>query len=94
MTRIRDLVIPPVAIRPEVPDPYEGERSHIEEGVCMRLGCGQKRAPHPDGGGETVLCEAHLEEVLRGEAKAPPLRRNLDYVSLARSSFLSAEDKD
>lgn len=64
------------------------------EKYIRRLGCGQKRAPHPDGGGETVLCEAHLEEVLRGEAKAPPLRRNLDYVSLARSSFLSAEDKD
>ncbi len=50
---------------------------------CMRQreGCDQLRM------GNSVLCEVHTEEVLRGERRAPPIRQNIDYKAVARKSL-------
>lgn len=77
----------PIIRRPVIPDPYAGERCVNQPGICMRQGCGQKRWAHPYKG-ELVLCEDHAEEVFRGEAKGPPLRRGIDYQFVARPTFL------
>jgi hypothetical protein len=77
----------PIIKRKLVPDPYEGERSVYEPGICMRAGCGEPRWQHPEKGA-LVLCQDHAEEVFRGEAKAPPLRPVRDYVSVGRKVFL------
>lgn len=62
---------------------------------CMRDYCSELRWMNYDGkGGESVLCKEHTEEVLRGEAKAPPLRRNIDYQSVGRKTFLVTELPD
>jgi hypothetical protein len=68
-------------------NPYDGERPVYKPGICMREYCGDSRWIHPEKG-EMVLCRHHTEEVMRGEAKAPPLRRHLDYISTARKTFL------
>lgn len=75
-------IVFPIIKRPEIPDPYKGERCCREPGICMREFCGLPRA---EG---SVLCEDHTGEVLRGEAKAPPLRCNIDYQSTMRKTFL------
>jgi len=54
---------------------------------CMRWGCQELCWIHPERG-RLVLCRDHAEEVFRGEAKAPPLRRNIDYVSVPRRTLL------
>ncbi len=77
----------PVIKTEPVPDPYAGERSVYEPGICMRRGCGEPRWKHPEKG-ELVLCQFHAEEVFRGEAKAPPLRQNRDYDGSSRRTFL------
>ncbi len=87
-TKMTDFVFPlirrPTDLRP---DPYAGQPNVYEPGVCIRAGCGHPRA-HSTNGAETVLCEVHLDEVLRGDACAPPLRRHLDYQSSARRSLV------
>lgn len=45
----------------------------MPENKCRRTFCYKECAPHPETGGETILCEAHLGEVLRGERRAPPI---------------------
>ena len=52
---------------------------------CMR--CSEPRWKHPTEG-EIVLCEAHGFEVALGLRRAPPLRRNIDYSSAGRRTFL------
>jgi len=47
------------------------------QGECLRDSCGEPRWKVPTS--ESCLCRDHTLEVLRGEAKAPPLRRNIDY---------------
>ncbi len=54
---------------------------------CMRGFCDERRWVHPEKG-HLVLCREHAEEVFRGEAKAPPLRRGIDYQSVARRTLL------
>lgn len=54
---------------------------------CMRYGCPKERWIHPEKG-ELVLCQEHAEEVFRGEAKAPPIRRCIDYQSVYRKCLL------
>lgn len=49
---------------------------------CMREGCREERFE------DSVLCKDHTDQVLRGEAKAPPLRRGIDYHSIGRKTFL------
>lgn len=62
----------PIVRREIKPDLYAGEQCCYEPGICMRLGCGLPRWIRPEEG-ESVLCQAHTEEVLRGETRAPPL---------------------
>jgi hypothetical protein len=54
---------------------------------CMRMTCEEPRWKHPEKG-DLVLCQAHAEEVFRGEAKAPPLRRGIDYQCSSRRGLL------
>lgn len=54
---------------------------------CMREGCEERRCIVPVQG-ESVLCRFHTEEVFRGEAKAPPIRRGFDYQAVGRKTFL------
>lgn len=54
---------------------------------CMREFCDEPRWIDPVKG-ETVLCHEHVQEVFRGERRAPPLRRNIDYVATSRKSLL------
>lgn len=54
---------------------------------CMQMFCNKERWDHPDKG-KLVLCQEHAEEVFRGEARPPPLRVNIDYVSVARKTLL------
>lgn len=77
----------PIIKRKFVPNPYAGERCVYQEGVCMREDCGQPRWQDPENGA-SVLCQRHTEEVYRGEAKAPPLRRGIDYIATGRRTFL------
>lgn len=62
---------------------------------CMRSYCEDLRwnkFPNENGTfGQSVLCQFHSEEVLRGEAKAPPLRQNIDYISTGRKCLLVKE---
>jgi hypothetical protein len=59
---------------------------------CMRSYCTEMRWAVPDK--ESVLCRDHTMEVFRGEAKAPPLRRNIDYQASGRRIFLIEDFKD
>lgn len=85
------FLFPIIKTKP-VPDPYKGERCVYEPGICMRQGCGEPRWNEPPM--DSVLCRDHTQEVLRGEAKAPPLRPVLDYVSTARRSWLVEQFPD
>lgn len=49
--------------------------------------CPNPRWIHPEKG-ELVLCKEHAEEVFAGVAKAPPLRRRIDYSPIGRKTFL------
>jgi len=49
---------------------------------CMRSYCWEERFD------TSCLCQDHTAEVLRGEANAPPLRGNIDYVSTSRPAIL------
>jgi hypothetical protein len=60
---------------------------HEETLDCMEKGCAEKRCVIP-GEGESVLCEFHTREVLACRAKAPPIRRGIDYQSVGRKTFL------
>jgi hypothetical protein len=60
---------------------------------CLRTFCREPWWYHPEKGW-LVLCREHVEEVFRGEAKAPPLRRGLDYVSVPRKTLLVTELPD
>lgn len=77
----------PIIRREPIPNPYAGERCVYQEGICMREACGQPRWQDPEKG-DSVLCRRHTEEVYRGEAKAPPLRRGIDYQAVGRKTFL------
>lgn len=52
---------------------------------CLRQGCSEARQ---EG---YCLCEFHMGEVLRGEARPPPIRRNIDYIATAHKTFLVME---
>lgn len=80
-----DLVFP-IIKRESRPDPYAGESVVYQPGICMRRGCGQPRWNDPEKG-ESVLCQPHHDEVLRGEAKAPPLRPVRDYIATERRAI-------
>lgn len=57
----------------------------IEGTKCMR--CSEPRWSHPTTG-ELVLCRDHALAVVRGEARAPALRRNIDYQATSRRSLI------
>lgn len=57
---------------------------------CLRDFCDNLRWAEYGNGG-SCMCQEHTEEVLRGERKAPPLRRNLDYQSTMRKTFLISD---
>ncbi len=63
---------------------------------CMRHGCPEMRWAVPTS--SSVLCREHTMEVFRGERRAPPIRRNIDYIATSRKTFLVSqlptEDKD
>jgi len=48
----------------------------------MRLLCPEARWE------DNCLCQKHTEEVIRGEASAPSIRRTIDYQSCSRKTFL------
>lgn len=79
--RLRPSVNAHLAESFDLGEPLPGTR-------CMRDWCSEPRWKHPVKG-ELVLCQEHAGEVVRGEAKAPPLRRNLDYVAVGRKTFLA-----
>lgn len=90
--------IMPIERRVLPPDPYAGQRCVNVPGICMRWNCGRARWEHPEKG-SLVLCEDHTEEVFRGDARSPPLRQNIDYVSVGRRALflvepLPVDDKD
>jgi hypothetical protein len=58
----------------------------IPRTTCMRDGCTTPRWKHGNGS-ELVLCREHVSEVIRGERRAPPLRRGIDYSSIGRKHF-------
>jgi hypothetical protein len=53
---------------------------------CMRYCCHEMRWTVPTT--SSILCREHTLEVLRGECRAPPIRRNLDYYAPGRKTFL------
>lgn len=54
---------------------------------CMEVGCHDERWKHPKVGA-LVLCMECAYLVAVGMRRAPPLRRNIDYYSGARKTFL------
>ena len=62
-----------------------GSGHAIEGTKCMT--CRKEPRWHIPDKGDQVLCRTCIIEVAEGRRKAPPIRRNIDYVGRARKSF-------
>lgn len=54
---------------------------------CQKLLCYNESYEHPEMG-ILCVCQEHYEAIERGEASVPPIRKNIDYCSVGRKTFL------